>query len=176
MAWNSLLTFCVNLAFFRIYGNSKNNLTNCSLFPVASDSHGTTAIVFLLTVLVSAVISHNRFAARQPKNINQIMLVPCLKSSNALEVKSKYLTVAQDTPKSLLSTCLLDFISYHCLPHPLHPSHSVIFCVQIHWTKRLLHLLQTLVGCLPPNFCIVGSFSFKPQHKSHPFKKHFQTV
>lgn len=70
------------------------------------------------------------------------MLVPCLKSSNdfLLNLKSKHLTIAHNTPKSLPSACLLDFISYHSLPRPLQPSPSVVFYYSNTSTKRAVAL------------------------------------
>lgn len=53
-----------------------------------------------------------------------------------------------------MSACLLDFVSYASLPHPLHLSNSVVFCCSNTPTKRLLRLPYILAGCLLPKFCI----------------------
>ena len=57
-----------------------------------------------------------------------------------LEVKSKHLTIAHNTPKSLSSACLLDFISDQSLPHPLHLSHSVVVYYSNTPTKKAVAL------------------------------------
>lgn len=131
-----------------------------------------TAIVFLISVLVSAALSYNPFSTQEPmwsfKNMNQLV---SLKISwwlpFALEVRSKLLTLAYDTPQYLPSACLprgFYLILFSPSPTPLKP-----FCCFL----LLKHTTQKAFA-LTPNFYTVCSFSlFESQLKYHLIKKTF---
>lgn len=87
---------------------------------------GTIAIIFLLGVLVSGIISHNLYPAQQPiwflkhkPNHVRLLLKIFQWLPVALEVKPKHLTVACDTPK----VCSIWLpLWFHLIPFSLTPT------------------------------------------------------
>lgn len=128
-----LCEFCL---LQNLWEPSKDNLPNCSLFHLSTDSH-----LHYSNNLVSGIISYNPFSAQQPrwsfKNINRIMFkTRILIKIFLLHLKSKHLAVVAYEYPILFVTCLppsFYLIPFSPSPIPLEP--LLLSVAQIHQSK-----------------------------------------